>query len=81
MPPPASRISASANSMTTSARRSRSRPALTERPPSFITSAISARLARQAGARPASRPATAHVAKANSSTGTLSVISVSDGSV
>ena len=46
-----------------------------------MTSATSARLARHAGARPASSPAIVQVANANSSTGTLSTISVSDGSV
>jgi hypothetical protein len=51
------------------------------RPPSFIVSAALAREACQAGASPAAMPASVHTPSANSSTGTLSLISVSDGSV
>ena len=80
-PPPASSVSASANSITTSARRSRFRPLAIDRPPSLIASARLARAACQAGAQPASTPASAQTPSANNSTGTLRVISVSDGSV
>jgi hypothetical protein len=65
----------------TSARRSRWRPLAAERPPSLSVSARFSREACQAGAQPKSMPARLVAAIVNSSTGTLSRTSASDGSV
>ncbi len=81
-PPPASKLSASANSAITSARRKPCRPVLRDAPPpSFSTSFKFMRAARHAGAQPNNTPASITVTTVNSSTGTLMRTSVSESNV